>query len=420
MHQVRLVSLSVLACIAGCGGASVPATPAPSGAFVAAFRTAMEQLVAEDYAAALTSMQRAAALDPGNDVVTYLVAMAAAQRHDRPLALDWLRRLDAMRSDLIPIAGDLLEIVDDAEAQPIIAALRARARREAPVASEAFRIAETGLTPEGIAYDPVSRAFFIGSVRARKIIRVRDGRSDDFAPSALRLRSVLGLRVDAARRELWAGGEATTSTGHEPGDDGARAELTVFDLDTAAIKRRYTAPDADKHLFNDIAVTGDGTAYITDSLAGAVWTIAPGGALRMLGAANRFLYPNGIAWDPVARRVLVADAVTTYRVDPVSGAASALAAPAGESLAGFDGMYLDGDRLVGVQNLAGVGRLLAFRLTADRAGVTGRRVLLADHPSLDAPTTAAIAPDGVYLLANSQIRSKRPPAPVVVLRVPLR
>lgn len=268
MSRLRLACVWLVAL--GCAARSSPAPV--SAAFLPAFHTAMVQLIAEDYAAALASMQRAVALDPRNDVATYLVAMAAAQRHDRPTALTWLRRLDALGSDLIPIPGDLLDVVDDPDAQPMIRAIRARAA--APGVTEAFRIPQTGLVPEGIAYDPVSRAFFVGSVRERKIVRVRDGQSDDFAASGLR--PVLGLRVDPARRELWAGGEATTSTSVQPGDDTARAEITVLDVETGARKRRYTAADDGVHLFNDIAVAEDGTAYITDSLAGALWTIAPG------------------------------------------------------------------------------------------------------------------------------------------------
>jgi sugar lactone lactonase YvrE len=412
--MARLACVALIARVTGCANAPRPA----GGAFLPVFRDAMVKLIAEDYAAALTGLKRAAALDPEDDVVTYLVAMAAAQRHDRTTALAWLRKLDAMASDLIPIPGDLLELVDDPEAQPMMAALRARAAAESRGATEAFRIPAPGVRPEGIAYDPGSRAFFVGSVRDRKIFRVRDGQVDELASGPLR--PVLGLRVDPARRELWVGGEATTSTGYRPGDETARAEVTVLDVETGAPKRRYVAPDAAKHLFNDVAIADDGTAFITDSLAGAVWTIAPGGELRRLGAAGRFVYANGIAWDPVGRALLVADAVTTYRVAPATGEATPLTAPAGVSLAGLDGLYVAGDELIGVQNLAGVGRLIALPLAPGRAGVTGRRVLLADHPVLDAPTTAAIAPDGVYLLASSQIRSKRPDGPIIVLRVPLR
>ena len=82
-------------------------------------------------------------------------------------------------------------------------------------------------------------------------------------------------------------------------------------------------------------------------------------------------------------------------------------------------MYLAGDTIIGVQNLAGPGRVIRLDLAPGHARVVARRVLAATHPALDAPTTGAIAADGFYLLANSQIHSAKPPAPVIILRVPM-
>ena len=75
-----------------------------------------------------------------------------------------------------------------------------------PPAEVAFRIADPDLIPEGIAYDPKTRTFFVGSTFKRKIVAVdAAGRARDFTTEAQDgIFGVLGLRVDADRRILWA------------------------------------------------------------------------------------------------------------------------------------------------------------------------------------------------------------------------
>src|SRR5215211_7738657 len=70
----------------------------------------------------------------------------------------------------------------------------------------AFRIPEPDLIPEGIAYDPVAQVFYVGSTYKRKIVSV-DGRGvvRDFTGEGQDgLWGLLGMRVDAKRRLLWA------------------------------------------------------------------------------------------------------------------------------------------------------------------------------------------------------------------------
>jgi sugar lactone lactonase YvrE len=73
----------------------------------------------------------------------------------------------------------------------------------------AFMLSETDLIPEGIAYDPLDRAFFLSSLHKRKVVRVRlrtRGASpmvEEFtAPGQDGLYSTLGMKIDAERRVL--------------------------------------------------------------------------------------------------------------------------------------------------------------------------------------------------------------------------
>ena len=72
--------------------------------------------------------------------------------------------------------------------------------------TEAFRIDDASLFPEGIAVDPRDGTLYVSSILKRKIVRVSpDGRVEDFVRERQdSLLGVLGLRVDAKRRLLWA------------------------------------------------------------------------------------------------------------------------------------------------------------------------------------------------------------------------
>ena len=105
-------------------------------------------------------------------------------------------------------------------------------------------------------------------------------------------------------------------------------------------------------------------------------------------AAGSLRYPNGIACD--AGHVLVAHASGIALVSPVSGARAELAVPAGATLGGLDGLYVDGDVLLGVQNGFGSPRIVRADLDAGHSAALRITVLESAHPALETPTTAAL------------------------------
>jgi hypothetical protein len=141
----------------------------------------------------------------------------------------------------------------------------------------ALRLPERDLYPESIAWDPVSRSFYLGAMGAmfkRKIVKVdAAGVASDFvAPGAHGLWTVLGIKVDAARRELWANscnlGQGPAMADPEPGTVG-RAAVLRFDLATGRLLRRYDGPaDVRPLCFNDLDLTPSGDAYISAGPSG--------------------------------------------------------------------------------------------------------------------------------------------------------
>jgi sugar lactone lactonase YvrE len=389
------------------------------GPFVDAFRDSVERLQEKDQAGAAIALARAARLDPRDDLVLYLTARTKLRLGRPEEALRALTRLDALGSDLVPVASDFAALAGDARFQRLAAAAQARADALGRNVTEAFRGSEAGLVPEGIARDGTG-AFFLGSIQRRKIVRIRDGKSDELVPTVRGFHAFLGLRVDEPRKLLWAATEADPDEDGFRPDDAGHSELVAFDLATGEPRARHSPPGGGKHLFNDLALAADGTLFVTDSEAGTVWTLGPGEtALRPLVPAGRLVYPNGIAWDEATRTLFVADTLAIWRVRPESGELAPLPFRSGAALAGVDGLYLAGDWLIGVQNLAGPGRVVAWRLDRAHREVVERRVLVSAHPAFAVPTTGALARGALYLLANSTINGANREQPPIVLKVPL-
>jgi len=277
-------------------------------------------------------------------------------------------------------------------------------RRVVRTSTEAFRLAEKDLIPEGIAHDPVTGDFFLGSLHKQKIVRVDgSGRARDFKTSGQDgLWQVLGMNVDAKRRRLWV----VTAAGQEAGPQDGCSAVLVYDLVSGALDRRYSMDNADAHHFlNDVALAADGRAFVTDSLNGRVWRIDPGKeGFRSLVAPFTFDYPNGLALSPDERRLYVADFARGISiVDPESGEIRPLSHPDNVSLHGIDGLYAHSSGLIGVQNGAGTERIVRYRLDEAGTKVRSLDVLESRNPVFAIPTTGVIAGSDFYFIANSLV-----------------
>jgi sugar lactone lactonase YvrE len=293
----------------------------------------------------------------------------------------------------------------------------------------AFVLTRAGVIPENIVYDTPRERFLGGDLERDGMIELhRDGSIRPFAEAARIDGRVLGLKIDAQRNLLW--GVAFTRLPPPAGDTTpapARSIVFALDLPAGQLVRRILSPnDGASHLFNDLVVGRDGTVYFTDSEAGAVWALAPRASrLRLLHRAppERFAYPNGIAFLPGERGLLVAHWQGLVTIELPSGRVDAVRAPDDSAVGRIDGLYATCAGYVGIQNMANPSRVIEFRVQGGSAA--SLRDLERARVDFRGPTTGAIVGDTLFYVANAQIGPFDPRKeggslePVLVLKMPV-
>lgn len=383
----------------------VPAPPVPDDP-IALLTAARDAAAKRDDARALELLSRAGRQLPHDPRVPYDTAKLLARAAREKEALAALREAFERGG-----AGRACE-------EEAFATLRLRpealrlfvqiADRNAPKgeATVAFTIRQNDLVPEGIAYDPKEGALYVSSLYRRKVVRVApDGTATDFVGEARDgLWKAVGLKVDASRRRLWvmSGADDAAMARRDPSDLG-RSGAFVFDLLTGTLVRKYL-PEGRPHFFNDAALLPSGDALITDSEAGAVWRAsAADGTLSPLLPPGSLHYPNGIVATDDGRHVLVAHAAGVDVVEVSSGARREVRPGPGVSLVGLDGLAWHRGTLIGVQNGLFPDKIVRYRLSPDLSRVESAEVLLRADPRFRIPTTAAVAGDDLYVVANSHL-----------------
>jgi sugar lactone lactonase YvrE len=358
----------------------------------------------KDYEAFRTHSVRIAELAPRSVGALYNVACAEALLGKAQASADVLLRLAAM--GVAPNAAQDPDFSAVAEAPTVTAAFARLAENRKPIerSTVAFTLLEKGLLTEGVAYDPKTEAFFVSSVRKRKIVR-RDAKGGvkDFVPSGQDgIFSAVALAVDAKRRALWVSSGATEAmAGFEKSQDRLSFVLE-YDIDTGRLRRKIPPPEG--AFLSDLTLGPNGELVVSDPYSGRLYLLE-NGAFRLLVGDGPIGSAQGLAFAPDGR-LYVADYVQgPVRVDVKTGTAKLLDAPADAAVTGIDGLVWYDGSLVGIQN--GIEPHRAVRLSLEGDRVTKVTVLDRAHSRYDEPTLGVVVGDALYYVANSQYGAVR-------------
>ncbi len=359
-----------------------------------------------DYKTFLERSLRIVELAPGSTRALYGLACAYALNGVAERAVETLDRLATMEVAFdIETEADFAAIKDGVAFQAVA---RKMSALWTPVGSGevAFRLPEKDAI-EGVAHDPKSGDFFVSSVRRRRIVRVSPGGvahafTGDGQDGLL---SVVALAVDPSRRALWATSDATPWRKDPRPEEEGRSWLLEYDLDSGALRRRLGPPASlAVARLSDLALGPRGEVAVADPLNGRVYLLASGEKeLRTLVAPGPIASPQGMAFSPDGRWLFVADYVRgVARVDPQSGAVTALARPEIAVLGGIDGLAHFGDSLVGIQNGVRPHRIVRLRLDAEATRIVAVTVVERANPRWDEPTLGVVVGRDFYYVGTSQ------------------
>jgi sugar lactone lactonase YvrE len=214
--------------------------------------------------------------------------------------------------------------------------------------------------PEGVEYDQTNARFLVGSLREGSVFQLdRDGRLTPVVEDP-ELVSSVGIEVDEERGRLLVVNSDSSIFASEGTSGTGQAKLGVFDLSSgrriAMVDLAATIEDrTDETVFfaNDVTVDDEGTIYVSDTRARAIYRVDEAYEASLLHrfASSEAFSPNGLVYHP-SGYLLVAGGDRLYKV-PLDDPASASQVSLPEPIPGADGVVWTSDgRLAIVANRA--------------------------------------------------------------------
>jgi hypothetical protein len=303
---------------------------------------------------------------------------------------------------------------------------RFRANEQAvSLAEKVFSLSDRGLLAEDIDFDPVSKSFLITSVLENKIIRVsQQGTATEFAQSP-RHWPMLAVKVDAARRLVWATEEAINGFTAVAKTDWGRSAVLCFDLDTAKLKDRIEGKT--QMGLGDMVLTASGTPIASDGDGGGLYEVR-NGTLERIDAGD-FISPQTAVLDPDGIHLFVPDYVRGIgRLDLQTRTVTWLETGSRFAVNGIDGLYFRGKSLIATQNGTFPERVIRFQLSPTRTAIQSEQIMERSTPSLGDPTHGVLVGGFFYYIANSgwdkldehgALKAGAAMTPALIMRFPL-
>jgi len=341
---------------------------------------------------------------PDDPAALFNLAIDEATIGENAKALSLLEKMSQAHSGLDPAGGAARSFKDIAKDPRFVAIVKQVRKQNPPVVhtAVAFTLRERDLAPEGIAYDPADKSFYVSSISKHKIVRLApDGSAMDFKSSGQDgLGATLGMKVDTKRRYLWV-----TSDLFAGDPKGSRFALYQYDLKTGALRFKHAGANGAEGFLNDVALNSNGEAFTTNTSTGEVFRASPDrDGLELLLPRDSVGQANGISLSPDDKVLFVAGWIGVARIDIATKQFKLLSKPLNISDAGLDGLYFYNGALIGIQNPdLHPSRVVRFVLNPQWDTITSAEVLETYSPLAELPTTGTIVGDSLYFMGNTQI-----------------
>jgi hypothetical protein len=365
----------------------------------------------KDYATFLQCFEKLDKLLPNHPVIMYNLAGAYSLNNKKNEAIRCLKKLIVIDANpKITSDNDFNFIRESEEFKHILKQVESL-NKPISTSEVAFTIKKRDLHPESIAYDPMKKTFYLSSVHKRKIVYIdRDGSVKDFTtPAQDGLDAVLGIRIDAQNRVLWAASSAFPQmTGYNEKQDKGRTAVFKYHLDTKKLIKKYVLheePDQN-HGFDDVVIHPNGDVYISDTRQ--IYRIpVKSSQLESFLQYNEFLSMQGLDFCDNGKKMLAADWVKgLYLIDiDQKKVLTKVGHPENISLIGIDGLYYlkDSNSLIAIQNGINPLRVVQFYLSSDFSKVVDYKIIERANPAFNEPTLGVVVNrKEFYYIGNSQ------------------
>ena len=279
----------------------------------------------------------------------------------------------------------------------------------------AIKVEGIAQNPEGIEYDKNDHTFLLSALNARPIIKVNlDGSYKPFTSGEPYPMSTAGLQIDYKHNRLLVACFNDTELMDEDPKTKGMATLRIYNLKTGVMEKDINlsslVPDANMYFANDVAVDGDGNAYISDWYAGVVYKVDLAGKTSVFwknetgiaGGANGLdFHPDGyllVSLISVNEKGLYTD-YGLVKI-PINAPKTAKVVDfSNEGFSGFDGMVLTSKgTVVGVTNNGKTpGGNTFIELSSDNGWESAKVI---NSRAINASTTAAVTPEHLYYVIN--------------------
>lgn len=399
----------------------------------AAGARASAALRSKDVTTARQEYARAVHAWPTQPGYVWAAAILAARQHDTSAVLNYLRAYaDLGLGRDLTVDSTLANVANSGAFAATRTKLTANAK---PMVRSHVKLTfgDSSFWAEGVDVDPVTRHFYVASIRHRTIADIApDGTSRELWPrDRPDLGAIFSVRVDTRRRTIWATTSGVRQTaGYAPADSSIAALLEIRPSDGVILRRWNVPPVAGGHVLGDLAIGPAGDVFITDSNQPTLYWLRPGADTLESITSPLFHSLQGLAPTPNGRTLYLTDySHGLLRVDLRSRAVTRVADAPNSTSLGCDGIAWYRGGIIAVQNGVEPARIVQIVLNAAGDSVVRLDVIDRNSNIADEPSIGTVFGDDFIYVANGQwtkyddngIRiagSKL--SPTILLDVPLR
>ncbi len=362
----------------------------------------------QNYSEFLASFQKADSLRPNHPVIMYNLAIAYSKVNNFEQVANTLEKRFIFNA-----SSEFLEDEDFAEFRKTEYFKKVNEKylsNTEPKSSSktVFSIEEVGFHPEGMAYDEQGKRFLFTDVHNGRIVSYDHNGKDRKLVSDIAAQGfwgAFGIKVDPQNSEIIWVTTASLSEfkGHKEAFEGESALLKI-DLNSGNVLEAYKAETETNHIFGELAISQDGTIYVSDSASPHIYKLDHVEQQLSLFFESDILWNlQGLDLSEDGKYLYFSDYILgVYKMELDSKSISPILSKNNSITRGTDGLHLSGDNLVLLQNGTNPRRVAKINLkNSGKRDLQEIEIIDQNRNSISEPTMGVFMGGEFYFIGNS-------------------